>query len=496
MKKIYVCFLLFISIAECYSQTIIPLTDEVILPQYAVVGTATNNRLHYVCRLKLSGLINSATYRYYTGAHTSATTPGLPSPGNFYGISNDMTSSGYIVGYSSSKTVNGTKLSGNEFSGSGRYYEFTTDASGNYEGWFSFATSSNAVFNAGNNVYLYIHINNGSGGTTITQSFRTTSTIRMLNYGTTSGDTTQATAFKGATYEQNETMIFLYNVSDGKGRPLFGTWTENDSIPVTYTLWYPDGVNGSFGAILPNYLPNGVRRIESRSISTGAVNFYNTDDDGVWNGISTINPNGGTTAISFTGNEVPLPVSMKSFSSRVVKNTVYLNWVTSMEMNNSGFDVERSSDNNIWSKIGFVQGNNSSNQEHSYSFTDYYLATGIYFYRLKQIDYNGNFQLHKLTNTVAIGKPSDFSLSQNYPNPSNPGSNISFSLPVNGLVSLKIYDVTGREVKTLIDGFKEAGFYSEYFDGSSLASGVYFYRLILTADGDKFSETKKIVLKK
>jgi hypothetical protein len=489
--------LLFVSVAFSYSQTLIPITDEIILPQYAVIGTGTNNRMHYVCRLKLTGLIANVTYKYYVGATTSATTPGtLPTPGNFYGISNTLTSSGYIVGYSSSKTINGNKLSGNEFSTSGRYYEFTTDEFGSYEGWFAFASSSNAVFNAGNNIYLYIHINNGSTGTNVAQSFRTTSTIHMLNYGTTPGSTTQATAFKGATYEQNEVMIFIYDVVDGKGRPIFGTWNENDSITVTYNLWYPDGISGSFGAALPNYLPDGIRRVESRNVSTGAINFYNTDDDGIWNGINTINPNGGTTAISFTTNEIPLPVTMKSFSSRAVKNTVYLNWVTSMEINNSGFDVERSADNNTWSKIGFVQGNNTSNQEHSYSFTDNYLSTGIYYYRLKQIDYNGNFQMHKLMNTVAIGKPSDFSLAQNYPNPSNPGSNINFSLPLSGIVSLKVYDVTGREIKTMIDGYKEAGFYSEYFDGSSFASGVYFYRLILSADGEKFSATKKFVLKK
>lgn len=496
MKKIYVFFLLFVSIAFGYSQTVIPLLDEIILPKYAVSGTATNNRLHYVCRLKLSGLTNSAIYRYYVGATTSATTPGLPSPGNFYGISNDMTSSGYIVGYSSSKTVNGTKLNGNEFSSSGRYYEFTTDASGNYEGWFSFVPSSNAVFNAGNNIYFYIHINNGSGGTTVAQSYRTTSTIRMINYGTTSGDSLQATAFKGATYEGNETMIFIYETMDGKDRPLFGTWTENDSVPATYTLWYPDGIKGSFGAVIPNYLPNGIRRVESRSTSSGEINFFNTDEDGIWNGISTINPGGGTTAISLTNNEVPLPVVLKSFSSKVVKNTVYLNWVTSLEINNTGFNVERSTDNINWDKIGFISGSHTSNIEHSYSYTDKNLTTGIYFYRLKQIDHNGNFQIHRLTGTVAIGKPADFSLSQNFPNPSNPGTNINFSLPLNGFVTLKIYDITGKEVKTLIDGFKDAGFYTEYFDGNGFASGVYFYRLVLNADGQNFSDTRKIVLKK
>jgi hypothetical protein len=83
-------------------------------------------------------------------------------------------------------------------------------------------------------------------------------------------------------------------------------------------------------------------------------------------------------------------------------------------------------------------------------------------------------------------------LSQNYPNPFNPSTNFTFSVPKSGEVSLKFYDMLGNEVATYVDGYLNAGSYSVEFDGSSLSSGVYFYKL---QAGD-FSATKKMVLSK
>ena len=86
----------------------------------------------------------------------------------------------------------------------------------------------------------------------------------------------------------------------------------------------------------------------------------------------------------------------------------------------------------------------------------------------------------------------NYTLSQNYPNPFNPSTTFTFSVPKSGNVSLKFYDALGTEVATYVDGFINAGSYSVEFDGSKLASGVYFYKL---QAGD-FSATKKMVLSK
>ena len=90
------------------------------------------------------------------------------------------------------------------------------------------------------------------------------------------------------------------------------------------------------------------------------------------------------------------------------------------------------------------------------------------------------------------GVPSQFALEQNYPNPFNPTTVIDYQLPVNSFVTLKVYDVLGREVATLVDGQKSAGYYQTTFDGSRFASGVYFYRI----QAGTFTVVKKFVLMK
>lgn len=86
--------------------------------------------------------------------------------------------------------------------------------------------------------------------------------------------------------------------------------------------------------------------------------------------------------------------------------------------------------------------------------------------------------------------PTDFSLSQNYPNPFNPTTNIHFSLPKDGNVSLKIYDMLGNVVDTYVDGFMKSGTYNAEVDASNWASGIYFY----TLSTGNFTETKKMSL--
>jgi hypothetical protein len=83
-------------------------------------------------------------------------------------------------------------------------------------------------------------------------------------------------------------------------------------------------------------------------------------------------------------------------------------------------------------------------------------------------------------------------LSQNYPNPFNPATTIRYQLPVDSKVTIKLYDILGREVATLIDGFQTAGYKEVRFDASSLSSGIYIYNLIA---GDFISSKKMIVMK-
>ncbi len=197
-----------------------------------------------------------------------------------------------------------------------------------------------------------------------------------------------------------------------------------------------------------------------------------------------------------TDGDSPLPVELSSFTSSVNGRNVSLNWTTATETNNSGFDIERSSVNGEWTKIGFVNGNGTTSSQKNYTFSDRDLTTGKYNYRLKQIDFNGEFTFFNLSGEVNIGLPVKFSLSQNYPNPFNPSTKINYDLPVDGKVSITLYDISGREISELVNEIKTAGYYTVNFNGSNLSSGTYFYRIVSEGNGQSFVSTKKMMLLK
>lgn len=197
-----------------------------------------------------------------------------------------------------------------------------------------------------------------------------------------------------------------------------------------------------------------------------------------------------------------LPVSIISFTSATTQRNVTLSWITEWELNNKGFDVERASvkqgEVDQWQKVAFVTGNGSTNNQVSYSYNDTKLPKGEFKYRLKQIDYNGNYEYFALGKIVAIAPPNKFSMGQNYPNPGNPKTKIDYELPFNAMVRIIIYNMLGEEVSTIVNEQKDAGYYSAEFNGSNLASGVYFYRIIANdiSSSTNATKTMKMILVK
>lgn len=182
-----------------------------------------------------------------------------------------------------------------------------------------------------------------------------------------------------------------------------------------------------------------------------------------------------------------IPVELVSFSADVTGSGVHLNWMTATEVNNSHFEVERSTDNISFAKIAAVNGNGTTSEPQYYSFVDNNISTGTYYYRLKQVDYDGSFNYSNVVEAeIAIV---DFTLHQNYPNPFNPSTKISYQLPAKSFVQIKVYDMLGKEVAVLVNQELDAGSYTVDFDASSLSSGTYIYRL----QAGEFNSTRKMV---
>ena len=188
--------------------------------------------------------------------------------------------------------------------------------------------------------------------------------------------------------------------------------------------------------------------------------------------------------------DVIIPVELASFSASTDKNNVVLTWYTATETNNQGFEIQRKTDGQ-YQKIGFVPGKGTTTETQNYIFRDEDLLSGSYTYRLKQLDFDGSFAYSDEVE-VEITQPEVFYLGQNYPNPFNPSTNIEYSIPQDGNVSLKVYDILGKEVATLVNEYQQAGTFDVVFNGANLASGVYYYQL--TA-GD-LTSTKKLMLTK
>ncbi|MDP3829681.1 MAG: T9SS type A sorting domain-containing protein [Ignavibacteriaceae bacterium] len=251
--------------------------------------------------------------------------------------------------------------------------------------------------------------------------------------------------------------------------------------------WYTNGEK------IFNTNNGGVSWVEQYSDTIGIVNLYFLNSNLGWavnnNGLVIHTTNGGT------------PVELISFSTSVENSDVTLNWITGSEINNSGFEIEKKSgeinnppSNDEWEKIGFISGNGTTTEQQFYSFVDKNFTSGKYQYRLKQIDFDGTFEYSTIVEVELENFPTEFSVKQNFPNPFNPSTRIEFSIPTDNNIEIKVFNVLGMEVATLLNEQRQAGTHSVEFStisgASNLSSGIYFYKI----SAGKNSETKKMLL--
>jgi hypothetical protein len=166
---------------------------------------------------------------------------------------------------------------------------------------------------------------------------------------------------------------------------------------------------------------------------------------------------------------------------------------TATEVYCFGFEVERRGNAicDQWTKIGFVHAKGNSNSMSSYSFKDALDKPGKYYYRLKLIDNNGQYDYSNIM-TIEFISPLRYELAQNYPNPFNPTTTIRFDVPNSSQITLKVYDILGKEIATLVDEKKEPGSYQVQFGRGNISSGIYIYQM----HSNNYVQTRKMVIVK
>ncbi|MGD8781282.1 MAG: T9SS type A sorting domain-containing protein [Ignavibacteria bacterium] len=352
---------------------------------------------------------------------------------------------------------------------------------GNFQRWFDASTIANVLFPVG-----------------------TTTNYRPVNLGFTSAPSSGGTI----------TAAFTESDPGGSGLPLDdnGTSIVNYSPEGYWTLTAGDGFSG--GTYDIDITADGFPGI---SDYTELYLLKRADSGSDWaaegthsictgsNSCPTVHRTGLTSFSEFgiaSTSENALPVELISFTASVYGENVILNWRTGTEVNNYGFEIQRTSihpppyqgdavGGRGWETIGFINGSGNSNSPKSYSYTDIPTGGTTFKYRLKQIDFDGAYEYSDEVE-VTLDAITEYSLEQNYPNPFNPTTTITYQIPETGNVTLKIYDVLGREVTTLVNESQASGVYTVEFNASQLADGVYIYKL---QAGDYVSVKKLMLLK-
>jgi hypothetical protein len=322
-------------------------------------------------------------------------------------------------------------------------------------------------------------------------------------YTSSTGSVIEVIVVSDVNKDGNVTSDFVFPYS---GKKLY-YMPSSPVQAINYILFDNDTVSYSnycydleTGWVSFNSIPAGVNNITINAVTS------NNQDIGITNWDSNLGN------YLFYNQNPPVPVELISFSGKFEGGNVFINWTTASESNNKGFEIQRSINVNNWAVIGFKKGNGTTTEEHNYTYRDNTVpenVTGLY-YRLRQVDFDGSIKYSDIIE-VTLTKPDGYYLSQNYPNPFNPTTKINYQLPQSGFVTLKIYNILGREVATLVNEEKPAGTYELIWNAVSAAgglpSGVYYYQLRSTLDGGQagnpstssgqsFVETKKMILLK
>jgi hypothetical protein len=253
------------------------------------------------------------------------------------------------------------------------------------------------------------------------------------------------------------------------------TWLRGTWVSGTFLIKRKVGLPtdpGSYSTIATVSSSN--TNFTDNSVEENQIYTYQLTSNPIWDG----GPSNEVTAYIAEGY---VPVELVSFSAVKEYSWIELNWETASETNNLGFEIQKrkvytDNQDSPFGKISFVEGSGTATEPKFYTFRDQSSESGILEYRLKQIDFDGSFEYSNIIEVI-IDLPTKFSLEQNYPNPFNPVTSMQYTIGSRQFVTLKIYDLLGKEIAILVNEEKPAGEYEVEFDGSNLSSGIYFYQL-------------------
>jgi hypothetical protein len=317
----------------------------------------------------------------------------------------------------------------------------------------------------------------------------------------------------GSTAWKLGTCSFVFNFNNSaltfSSELVEGAWDNNTSTAYGDQFSANYG-NGTARSIETDFVGNAGEGTDVPTTPTlvGTLRFTFTDPtDGIsWNipfsFISDDAGNNATPGITFVNPEGALPITLVSFTATVLnQNSVRLDWTTISETNNYGFEVQKSADDETnYQTIpnSFVPGHGTTTEPHSYTYTDNTATSGLWYYRLKQIDLDGThhftegLRVDVLTGVSERPLPKEFALDQNFPNPFNPVTKIELAVPRESHVRLVVYNLLGQEVATLVDEVKQAGYHTVTFNAAGFSSGLYFYRM----NAGEVSFLRKMILVK
>ncbi|MBE2279972.1 MAG: Omp28-related outer membrane protein [Ignavibacteriaceae bacterium] len=249
--------------------------------------------------------------------------------------------------------------------------------------------------------------------------------------------------------------------------------------PIIYAT--PPGNNGErdfphvFRKALPNSTGDVIPTVPGTYYFTYRYSFESAWVDTALHTIALVQNDNNKEVLNSTSSKFQtiVPVELSHFSAIQSGNSILVQWETTTELNNLGFEIQKSYDGINFTTAGFVNGKGNSLLLASYQFRMTELNQGKIHIRLKQLDFDGTFAYSNVIQVDFQSLPETFTLNNSYPNPFNPSTNITFGIPYESEISLGVYSITGELVASIHNGTIKAGTHTIRFDASNLNSGVY-----------------------